>query len=248
MRLDDMLKQKFPELYVSGDIMTKSWLPLEANPEVLTTYAQKLGLPLSIEFHDILGTEDWALEMLPSPLYAVVLLFPISEASENERRSTSVETSGLCSYYMTQKVGNACGTVAVLHSLLNIYANKQIDFVSDSYVSRMYSATLSLNSEERGKWLEMNQEIESAHLFTESMGQSVTPTDTDTEVDTHFVTFLLGSDNKTVFELDGRRSGPVNRGVCTSSSDFGSHVLQIIKTEFIDKNSNDIRFSLLGLA
>jgi hypothetical protein len=31
-------------------------------------------------FHDVLSTEEWALEMIPQPAIAVVMLFPIKDA------------------------------------------------------------------------------------------------------------------------------------------------------------------------
>ncbi len=31
-------------------------------------------------FHDVMSTEEWALEMIPQPALAVVMLFPIKDA------------------------------------------------------------------------------------------------------------------------------------------------------------------------
>ena len=43
---------------------------------------EKLGWTDSCVWHDLLATEDWALEMIPRPVRAVVCLFPITEKSE----------------------------------------------------------------------------------------------------------------------------------------------------------------------
>ena len=227
--------------------MTKSWLPLEANPDVLTEYSRKLGLPENLAFHDILGVEDWAIDMVPPPLQAILLLFPISAASEDERRTTKWTPSESI-YFMKQSIGNACGTVAVLHVMLTL--TKQGDIVPplDSYTCRMLDLTQSLTPEARGTWLENDTEIESVHLATETLGQSAAPSDTGAEVDTHFIAFVIGADGRSIYELDGRREGPVLRGVCEGRSDFGSTVLSVIKSEFMDRNPNDIRFSILALA
>ena len=49
--------------------MTKTWLPLESNPDVMNDYVSKMGLDLSkIQFHDVMSTEEWALEMIPRPV------------------------------------------------------------------------------------------------------------------------------------------------------------------------------------
>lgn len=228
--------------------MPKCWLPLEANPEILTEYSYKLGMPTELAFHDILGTEDWALDMLPKPIYGIVLLFPISEASEVERKRTPCATGSDVSYFMHQTVGNACGTIAVLHALANLDKTGTVKCSRESYVARMIQLTNSMTPEERGKWLERDPDIELKHLETESMGQSAAPTDMNVEIDTHFIAFVMGLDGQTVYELDGRRTGPVARATCDSQQDFGSRVLHVIKTEYMDRNPSDIRFSLLALS
>lgn len=70
-----------------SDNSKKHWLPLEANPEVMTDYARSLGivpriclaviryclgLPSFLHFTDVLSVEDWALEMVPQPVLAAV--------------------------------------------------------------------------------------------------------------------------------------------------------------------------------
>jgi ubiquitin carboxyl-terminal hydrolase L3 len=54
--------------------MPKSWAPLESNPDVVTTFAKKLGLDESLSYIDIYSTEEWALDMIPKPVYAVSTL------------------------------------------------------------------------------------------------------------------------------------------------------------------------------
>ena len=44
-----------------------------------------LGFPAEWRFHDVLTVEPWAFEMVPSPVLAMMLLFPVKEASENHR-------------------------------------------------------------------------------------------------------------------------------------------------------------------
>ena len=53
----------------------KKWFPLESNPDVMNAYCAKLGMRLdAARFSDILATEDWALDMGPKPVQAVLLV------------------------------------------------------------------------------------------------------------------------------------------------------------------------------
>ncbi|RSH80357.1 ubiquitinyl hydrolase 1 [Apiotrichum porosum] len=52
------------------------WFPLEANPVVLTTLAQKWGLAPHIHFEDVLGLDPETLSLVTRPVHAVVALFP----------------------------------------------------------------------------------------------------------------------------------------------------------------------------
>lgn len=225
--------------------MTKSWLPLEANPEVLTSYAQRLGLPSDYAFHDVLAVEPWALEMIPKPILAILLLYPISDRSEKERSETIPEHSqGV--YFMKQTVGNACGTIAVLHALSNLVGQTSttLPLNEGSYIQRMMLETRDLTPAEKGQWLEKDPEIETAHTRCESLGQSESPTSVG-EIDTHFVAFV--NRQGTILELDGRRDGPVNRGKIADNSDFGLAVLDVVQSVFVANNPEDIRFSILAL-
>ena len=194
----------------------------------------------------MLGVEPWAIEMIPQPVKAVLLLFPISEKSEEERLETT-PSSVPDILYMKQTIGNACGTIAVLHALSNLAAKQGSGFEDTSYIRRFLGMTRSLSPSDRGEWLENDSEIERAHIAIESRGQSSAP-DREEEVDTHFIAFVLAQDGRTVVELDGRREGPIVRGMVDSEEHFGTAVLEVIKREFMDRNPEDIRFSILALA
>ena len=104
----------------------KLWFPLESNPDVMNKYVGNLGFPTKdYQFYDVLSTEDWALAMVPQPALAVLLLYPIKEAAEKHRKEEAerIKTDGQevskNLYFSKQTVGNACGTVALLHSVAN---------------------------------------------------------------------------------------------------------------------------------
>ncbi|CAN0038727.1 unnamed protein product [Phaeothamnion confervicola] len=46
----------------------------------MTKFVGKLGFPTAAyEFTDVYSTEDWAMAMVPQPVIAVLMLFPIKE-------------------------------------------------------------------------------------------------------------------------------------------------------------------------
>lgn len=67
------------------------WRALEANPDVISQYTRTLGGPQNVSFCDILSTEDWALDMIPQPVHAILLVYPIKESSE--KRSKELQQS-----------------------------------------------------------------------------------------------------------------------------------------------------------
>ncbi len=62
----------------------RKWFPLESNPDVCNKYIEALGWPVAqYSFYELMSTEDWAVDMIPKPVLAILLLFPITERSES---------------------------------------------------------------------------------------------------------------------------------------------------------------------
>jgi len=123
-------------------------------------------------------------------MLGVIMLFPIKPVTEEHRSSErerilreGQEISSNC-YYMKQTVGNACGTVGILHCLAN--ARHQFATRSNSFLAKFFESTATLSPDERATWLEEDEEIEQNHVTAAEAGQSEQPT---TDVDTHFVCF-----------------------------------------------------------
>jgi len=131
----------------------KNWLPLESDPDLMNKYIWRLGVSRSFEFVEILGVDKDLLSMVPQPVFAVLMLFPVSDASENHRRRQrdEIANSGQMYsdsvYWMKQFIGNACGTIGLIHA----------------FFSKFILETVTLSPEERARALEANPDIEAEH-------------------------------------------------------------------------------------
>ncbi|KAK1089986.1 ubiquitinyl hydrolase 1, partial [Friedmanniomyces endolithicus] len=64
----------------------KRFIPLENNPEVMSTLLHKLGLSPALQFHDVFSIDDAdLLAFVPRPAYALLLVFPVSQTYEKFR-------------------------------------------------------------------------------------------------------------------------------------------------------------------
>lgn len=223
----------------------KRWFPLESNPEVMTTYSISLGMSPAFQWTDVLSTDDWALEMVPQPVKAVVMLFPIKDVSEahREQEAERIEAEGQevtpSLYYKKQRVGNACGTVGIMHSLLN---NLEECTLEDSYLRRFYAQTIDMSPEERAVFLEGDAEVDEMHVEAAQQGQSEQIA-MDERVDTHFVAFVEMDGG--LYELDGRKRFPVRHGDSCPET-LLRDATNVVK-EFMARDPEELRFTMTAL-
>jgi ubiquitin carboxyl-terminal hydrolase L3 len=255
------------------------WIPLESNPEVITAFARRLGMPKSFAFHDVYGLDDDLLVMVPQPVRALILLFPITPASERfaKEKDAELEASGVpvCPeglFYMKQTIGNACGTIAMLHAIANsrdamglgCEGDEEGDGAEDaaadddendeqSFLRRFLAATTPLSPAERGRYLERPPQgapdLEAAHRRAAERGATAAPAAED-DVDLHFVALVpaLGK----VWELDGRRRGAVEHGPLSDGvegflSDAAEVARAFVAREAEAEGGGSLQFSLIAL-
>ncbi|KAI4377925.1 hypothetical protein MLD38_015479 [Melastoma candidum] len=124
----------------------KRWLPLEANPDVMNQFLWGLGLPpAEFECFDAYRFEDELLEMVPKPVPAVLFLFPITPQEERIQQETYMKEPSSNVYFMKQTVGNACGTIALLHALGNIRSHGCRVHADGSYLHRFFKSTSNMD-------------------------------------------------------------------------------------------------------
>lgn len=229
----------------------KRWLPLEANPDVMNRFSDALGLKTDqVSFHEVFGIDSDSLGFVPRPVRAVILLFPINEASEHARHQEEerieIEGQTVSSevYFMKQTVGNACGTVALLHALLNNI--DRIPIREGSFLEQFYDRTKDMTPMERAQFLENpgegDPDIEAAHQTAASSGETRTP-GLEEKIDLHFVC-LIEKDGG-LYELDGRKDFPIYHGPSTPPSLLEDSV-HVIET-FMSRTES-IQFNIMALA
>jgi len=226
--------------------MAPRWLPLESNPEVMNRFLQTLGVDTNWQFFDVFGVDPDLLAIVPTPCRALLLLFPITEKYEKfrEEEDDIIKKNGQevspDVYFTKQTVGNACGTVGIIHSIAN-----NLDHISlgEGFLKNFLSLTKSMSPEERAKALEDDEGISSAHEESAKEGQTETPS-LDTKVDLHFIAFV--HKDGSLYELDGRKNFPINHGK-TSDGTFLQDAA-VACQKFMERDSSSVHFNIVALS
>ncbi|KAM0878396.1 hypothetical protein ACQ4PT_034893 [Festuca glaucescens] len=125
------------------------WPPLESSPDVFNQFMWSLGVPQGeAEVHDVYGLDYDVLAMVPQPVLAVIFCFPDPPESSShppqevlatERKETSDDV-----YFIKQieSLGNACGTIALLHAVGNACSESLLD---NSCLDLFFKSTASMD-------------------------------------------------------------------------------------------------------
>jgi ubiquitin carboxyl-terminal hydrolase L3 len=224
----------------------------------MTALIHKLGLPPTLAFHDVFSLDDPdLLAFVPRPAHALLLIFPVSNTYENfrheedkERREYEGSGDGEEVVWYKQTIGNACGLFGVLHAVSNGFPRSQIQGGSD--LESLLKQAVPLKPADRAVLLEETDALEQAHQAAAVTGDTAAPNAED-NVDLHFVCFVKSEKNGHLFELDGRRKGPLDRGELDADEDVLSEaalakgVRPFMKRE-AEGGSGELRFSLIVLA
>ena len=240
----------------------QKWFPLESNPSLLNSYISKLGFDTSFfQFTDVFSTEDWALAMIPPGTVAVVFLYPLTpvqeefRAKERERYelklSKAQEEDDAAAeppvWFIKQRIGNACGTIGILHALANIPEPlKAAAIPPDSWLGNFFDACpAQLSPTTKAELLENNEEIERKHDEATSDSRNQTNRGAlEDQLVTHFV--ALTHVNGNIYELDGRKESPIPHG-STSQETFLKDSAKVVQ-KFMDRDPGEMRFTILALA
>jgi len=104
-----------------------AFIPLEANPPLLTSLLHKLGVSPALAIHDVYSLDDPSLlAFVPRPALALLLVFPVSETYEAHRLAEDADKpdyagsgEGEGVVWFRQTIRNACGLMGLLHAVSN---------------------------------------------------------------------------------------------------------------------------------
>ncbi len=195
---------------------------------------------------------------------AVVFLYPLTKVQEDFRLNEQASAFGNDHdhehehehdttksspdvWFTKQRIGNACGTIGILHALANIPEPlKVVTIPSTSWLGKFFDdCPAALSPIAKAERLEQDEEIESKHDEATSDSRNQTSRGAlEDKVETHFV--ALTNVGGELFELDGRKAGPISHGR-TSQESFLKDSANVVQ-KFMDRDPGEMRFTILALA
>ena len=228
----------------------------ENNPEVMTSLLHKLGLSKTLQFQDVYSISDPdLLAFIPRPSYALLLVFPVNDTYEKFRHEEDKDVKEYAGYgkgeevlWFKQTIGNACGLYGLLHAVGNGESRSLVE--SGSELDTLLANAIELEPGKRSSLLEQSDALESAHKAAAVQGDSSVPRAED-PIELHYVCFVKSKEGN-LWEMDGRRKGPLLRGKLAEDEDVLSEKgLDLGAKAFLKREEaaggGDLRFSLISL-
>ncbi|PSS10883.1 hypothetical protein M430DRAFT_30761 [Amorphotheca resinae ATCC 22711] len=222
----------------------------------MNALAKKLGLEPTLRFYDVYSLDDEELlALIPRPVYALLVILPLTRAWDEERRREDEgrEKEGGVGgpiLYFPQTIGHACGSIGLLHCLLNGPAKAHI--LPNSILARIRETANPLDVNARAQLLYEDREFEDAHQSVAELGDTRAPSAEDGDrLGQHFVAFV--KEDGRLWELEGNRKRPLDRGALAEEDDVLSpRALALGLKRVIDlelrSGGGDLRFSCIALA
>jgi ubiquitin carboxyl-terminal hydrolase L3 len=222
--------------------------------------AAKLGLSPDLQFYDVYSlTDPTLLSLIPRPVLAFLVILPLTptwhsnrlteDASEEEIYTGKGEDEPVI--WFKQTIGHACGSIGLIHCLLNGPAKEFIE--PGSWLDRLREEAIPLGMEERARLLYDSKELEEAHQSVAELGDTAAPSaEVGDKLGAHFVSFVKVDDGG-LWELEGGRRGPLFRGTLGEEEDVLSvrglemGLGRVIELER-EAGGGDLRFSCIALA
>ena len=218
--------------------------------------AERLGVSEELAFYDVYSLYDSdMLALVPHPVYALLTTIPMTEAWKQDR---DAEDGGHEWYkgagseepviWFRQTIIHGCGLIGLLHCVSNGVPSKLI--VPGSLLATFLGHAIPLDMDERAKLLSETESLYAASQAVARQGDSV-PNERGDDTGNHFVAFVKGCDGN-LWELEGARKGPLNRGSLEATEDaLSERALDLGIRRLVDiqrKAGGDGPFSCIALA
>ena len=221
----------------------------------MTSLVHTLGLSPTLSFQDVYSlTDPSLLSFLPRPAATLLLVFPVTRTYETFRQT---EDSSLPEYtgsgpsepviWFKQTIRNACGLIGLLHAVSNGPARDMV--VEGSDLDTLLKQAIPLKPVERAELLYQSKTLEAAHADAATRGDTKAP-DAEEATELHYVCFVKVGDE--LWEMDGRRKGPLKRGVLGPDEDvLSDRGLELGVKSFLKREEEagggELRFSCVAL-
>lgn len=218
--------------------------------------AQRLGLSNELQFYDVYDlNEPELLKHIPRPALALLVIIPLTAAWNQDRMAEDANKEIYAGagpdepvIWFKQTIGHACGSIGLLHSLIN---GPTVQYITpNSDLATLRSDAIPLTMTQRAQMLYDSRPFEFAHKSVEQAGDSYQDASRERNGG-HFVSFVK-VDGK-LWELEGSRKGPLERGDLHEDEDVLSPraldlgIKRIIKLS-ADGGGESLRFSCIALA
>jgi ubiquitin carboxyl-terminal hydrolase L3 len=256
---------------------SKHFIPLESNPDLFTELMHSLGGSLSLSYDDVFSIDDpELLAYIRRPVNALILTFPTTPLYEDDKRIEEEKIRASPEIplpsdiiWFKQTINNACGLYGLLHAVCSSPARHLVgkSFLGavqyimlksllicwppepGSFLHTLITTSPTLSTSDRALMLENSESLETAYRTVAIQGDSEVPEDAEAEVDYHYICFARSSENNHVFQLDGDRSGPIDRGVLVSQDEdmLGEGMLDHIRAFMKRYEHENMSFNLMAL-
>ncbi|KAL9112992.1 MAG: hypothetical protein Q9227_002857 [Pyrenula ochraceoflavens] len=229
---------------------------LENNPEVMNKLASRLGVTNHLSFYDIYSLYDSdMLSLVPRPVFALLTTIPMTESWRQDR---DAEDANLDWYkgagpeeqtiWFRQTIIHGCGLIGLLHCVANGVPSEMI--VPGSKLAKFLERAVPLGMDERARLLEESDSMYEDSEAVAQGGDSETLKPGEDSIH-HFVALVKGCDGN-LWELEGARKGPLNRGSLGEDEDaLSERALDLGIRRLVDiqrKAGADLPFSCIALA
>lgn len=218
--------------------------------------AHRIGVTKELSFYDVYSLCDSdMLAIVPRPVFALLTTIPMTEAWKQDR---DTEDANLQWYrgagpeepaiWYRQTIIHGCGLIGLLHCVSNGVPSKMI--VPGSELANFLAKAVPLGMDERARLLNRTESMYQASEAVAQKGDSE-PLKPGEDSIHHFVALVKGLDGN-LWELEGARKGPLNRGSLGEDEDaLSERALELGIRRLIGiqrKAGGDLPFSCIALA